>query len=232
MARCLVTAFCLLVASLVLVSHADEKSARNPAARASKVNVSKEAEKAALVFVRKQHSELADLLNSLRESNESAYQSALRDLSRDVDRLQKLADRDADRYRLSLNVWNLDSRIRLEIARLSMSSDAEVDSRLRPLMKERQTARTALLELEHKRLTDRLKKLGEQLDETRNQADARIDSEIERIQRLVSARTKGRKAAAKTRARTAKTDAKSTKTNAGGAESKSGSQKTSAKKQQ
>ena len=154
--------------------------------------VSAEAEKTALDFAHAQHPELADLLDALRRSNQPAYQAALRDVSREAERLAKLAERDSERYDLSLRIWNLDSRIRLEIARLSMSSDTEVESRLRPMIEERQAARLALLEVDYQRQKERFEKVSEQLDATRRSSSDRVSAEIDRIQRLIASRSKTR----------------------------------------
>jgi hypothetical protein len=172
---------------------------RSQTRAASAEPVSGSAEKAALEFARAQHPELADLLDALRRSNRPAYQAALRDVSRDAERLAKLAERDGERYELSLRIWNLDSRVRLEIARLSMSSDIEVESRLRPMIEERQAARLALLDLEYQRQKDRFEKVSEQLDATRRSSVDRVSAEIDRIQRLIASRSKTRNANSNTK---------------------------------
>lgn len=189
----------LLIACVAIVpSFADDKPAsRKQPQTTSTEPVSEAAEKTALGFARAQHPELATLLDALRRSNQPAYQAALRDVSRDAERLNKLAERDADRHQLSLRIWNLDSRIRLEIARLSMSSDAEVESRLRPMIEERQAARLALLDFDYQRQKERLDKLSEQLTATRQSSADRVAAEIDRLQRLIASRSKTRKAASK-----------------------------------
>lgn len=211
MIRLIAGSLCLLLACVTFSSHADEKpTARKQPQRtqtAAAKPVSAAAEQVALDFVRAQHAELANLLDGLRRSNQTAYQSALRDVSRDVERLNKLAERDSKRHALSLAIWKLDSRIRLQIARLSMSSDAEVESSLRPLMEERQAAKIALLEFEYQRQKERFEKLNEQLSSSRATSGDRVTAELARIQRVIAARTKSRSAAtpksAKSKARNA-----------------------------
>ncbi len=97
----------LLIACVAIVpSFADDKPAsRKQPQTTSTEPVSEAAEKiSALGFARAQHPELATLLDALRRSNQPAYQAALRDLSRDAERLNKLAERDADRHQLSLRI--------------------------------------------------------------------------------------------------------------------------------
>lgn len=173
----------------------DRKQSQRPASDAEPLSA--EAEQRALHFVRAQHAELADLLDALQRSNRAAFQSALRDVSRDIERLARIAERDSERHRLSLLIWNLDSRIRLEIARLSMSSDAEVEARLRPMIEERQAARIALLEVDCQRQQERLEKLTAQLAETRTSAAQHVTAEIDRIQRIIAARSRSRTSAAR-----------------------------------
>ncbi len=181
-----------------------QQSQRSQARTVSVEPVPASAEKTALDFAHAQHPELADLLDALRRSNQPAYQAALRDVSREAERLAKLAERDAERYELSLRIWNLDSRIRLEIARLSMSSDTEVESRLRPMIEERQAARLALLEVEYQRQKDRFEKVSEQLEATRRSSSDRVSAEIDRIQRLIASRSKTRSSAANSKSDRAK----------------------------
>lgn len=207
----------LLIVCLLAVSlPADDKPAsRRKTQQVPAEPVSEAAEKVALDFARAQHPELADLLDALRRSNQRAYQAALRDVSRDAERLNKLAERDADRQQLSLRVWKLDSRIRLEIARLSMSSDVEVESRLRPMIEKRQAARLALLEFEHQRQKERLDKLSEQLAAARRSSADRVAAEIDRLQRLIAARSKTRTVTASKTNRTKQAGRPKTNTAAG-----------------
>jgi 2-oxo-4-hydroxy-4-carboxy--5-ureidoimidazoline (OHCU) decarboxylase len=161
------------------------------------VPISKEREAAAVRFARKHHPELADLLGwlskSTRKSDKRNFQAGLRALTRDAERLGKLAERKDDRYGISLDMWKLDSRIRLEIARLSMSPDEDFEPRLRPLMEEWQITRVRLIQLERKRLAERVVKYDEQLKTLQSEPDKLIGSEIEALKKLVAsrARTKG-----------------------------------------
>ena len=192
------TLLLVIACAAVVSSFADDKpTPRKQSQTVSAEPLSENAEKTALEFARAQHPELASLLDALRRSNQPAYQAALRDVSRDAERLNKLAERDADRHQLSLRIWNLDSRIRLEIARLSMSSDAEVETRLRPMLEERQSARLALLDFDYQRQKERLDKLNEQLTATRRSSADRVAAEIDRLQRLIASRSKTRTAASK-----------------------------------
>ena len=155
--------------------------------------LSREREETAIRFAREHHPELAELLEGLRKSDRQNYQAGLQDLVRDAERLGKMIERDQERYVASLDSWKLDSRIRLEIARLSMSPGEDFEPRLRPLMEERQAVRKLLLELDRKRLTERLARTNEQLSTLEDSPEGLITAEIDRLRKLVSsrARTKG-----------------------------------------
>ena len=99
-----------------------------------------------------------------------------------------MAERDDERYSVSLNLWELDSRIRLETARLSVSPMEDFEGRLRPLLEQRRDARIRLVELERKRLIERIGKYNEQLEKLKTSADKELAAEIAQLQKLASFR--------------------------------------------
>lgn len=165
-------------------------------------------------FARKHHSELAELLEGLRKSNGRHFQAGLRVLTRDAERLEKMVDRKDERYPVSLNLWKLDSRIRLEIARLSMSPGEDFEPRLRPLMEERQLARVRLLQMERRRSAERLAKYDEQLKTLQTGSDDLVSSEIERLKKTVALRAKAKSSRTPTSKETASATAKRKPSNA------------------
>ena len=101
-----------------------------------------------------------------------------------------MSERKDDRYPVSLELWKLDSRIRLEIARLSMSPDQNFEPRLRPLMEKRQAARVQLVKMELQRTTERLAKFDEELKTLQSGSDGLVGSEIERLKKMMAARVR------------------------------------------
>lgn len=156
----------------------------------SQAPIGRKRELAALKFAREHHRDLADLLKGLRKTDEQSYQTGLRSLTRDAERISKIADRDEERYQLAVEVWKADSRIRLEIARLSMSPDEDVESRLRPLLLQKRVARIDVLELERSRAFDRMNKCDEQLEMLKGNRDERIAQEIKRVIKQIANRLK------------------------------------------
>lgn len=152
--------------------------------------VSKDRAEAAVKFARKHHPELADLLEGLKKSDDRNFQAGLRVLTRDSERLRNMGERKDERYPISLELWKLDSRIRLEIARLSMSLDEDFEPRLRPLMEKRQAARVRLIKLERQRTAERLAKYDEQLKTLESKSDSLVGSEIDRLKKMMAARAR------------------------------------------
>lgn len=152
--------------------------------------ISKHREDAAVRFARGHHPELAELLEGLRETDPQNFQAGLRVLTRDAERLEKMLERNDERYPVSLELWKLDSRIRLEIARMSMSPGEDFEPRLRPLMEDRQSARVRLIQMERLRTAERLAKYDEQLKTLQSQSSDLVGSEIERLKKVVAAQTR------------------------------------------
>ncbi|MDA0919126.1 MAG: hypothetical protein O2945_08650 [Planctomycetota bacterium] len=152
--------------------------------------ISKDREDAAVRFARGHHPELAELLEGLRETDPQNFQAGLRALTRDAERLGKMLERKDERYPVSLELWKLDSRIRLEIARMSMSPGEDFEPRLRPLMENRQAARVRLIQMERLRTVERLAKYDEQLKTLQSQSTDLVGSEIERLKKVVAAQTR------------------------------------------
>ena len=188
----------LLTAGLAGFTQAFETSTTNVAAKTARTGraaedsapITEEREEAALKFAELHHDELFSLLQTLRKTNNRYYQAGLRELSRETERLARISERDPERYRLSVEIWKLDSRLRLEVARLSMAAVEEIDSRLLPLLEARQAARIELLELDAARARERLKRFDEQLETARDAE--RINQELERLRRTILAKNKTR----------------------------------------
>jgi hypothetical protein len=154
--------------------------------------ISKERAEVAVRFAREHHPELAELLDGLRESDSRNFQAGLRVLTRDAERLEKMLERNDERYPVSLDLWKLDSRIRLEIARLSMSHDDDFEPRLRPLMEKRQAARVRLVRMERQRTAERLAKYDEELKTLESTPDGLVGAEIERLKKIMTAQARAK----------------------------------------
>ena len=141
-------------------------------------------EAAALKFAQLHHPELERLLGHLERSNPAEYKRAVRKLYQDSERLARTAERSPERYELELEAWKLDSRIRLLVARMSMSSgNDELDGRLKELLQERVDLRLRQLQTERERLETRLSKVAETIDEIENDPEEAALKDLQRVKR-------------------------------------------------
>lgn len=147
-------------------------------------------EAAAIQFAQQHHPELAQLLNSLKASHPDQYAKALRELDKTRDRLEKARDNDADRYAILLREWQLDSRVRLLAARLTMSTSEELEKELRQTLADRHDVRLQLLTYDREKSKTRLQKMDEQISDNIQNRQASIDREFDRIKKSADVRKK------------------------------------------
>ncbi len=188
-----VSAFGLAAADDKLSKSAKPVVKKAVVADANKVEaepVSPQREEAAISFAQQQHPELAQLLNRLKSSHPEQYEKALRELDRTRDRLEKQQDKDADRYAILLREWQLDSRVRLLAARITMNSSAELEAELRSTLAERHDARLRLLTYDREKSKTRLQKMDEQIAEHVQNREGSIDRDFDRIKRSAEVRKK------------------------------------------
>ena len=175
------------VAKKANAANRDAKNRPRPAAKPQEPLDAK-ARAAALKFAREHHPELARLLQVLRKANAKHYETAIGELAFQSERLGRMEERGDERYAVSLDLWKLNSRLRLAVARLTMAGDDEIDTKIRPLLVERSSLRLNLLRIESKRQKARLQKLEEQIATLSSNNDERIAVEIERIRKSIAAR--------------------------------------------
>ncbi|HTN76583.1 MAG TPA: hypothetical protein VL096_15090, partial [Pirellulaceae bacterium] len=150
-------------------AEAVKPAAAKPAASA----VDPETEAAALAFVREHYAELADLLDSLKDSRPREYQKAIKDLARVRERLQQMQKNNVRRYELEVTIWKTESRIQLLAARLQMNNSSELRDQLRAALNEQADQKLAALKLERELFQERADKLNAQIkkfDQGRSQA--------------------------------------------------------------
>lgn len=150
------------------------------------------AEKRAIQFAQAHHPELAVLLAQLKEMDEEKYKTAILELSRTEERLVRLQEKMADRYVSDLELWKIDSRVRLLVARSVSGMEAETREQLKKLLKIRYEIRAQQLRQEQERLQSRLARLHEQLDEHENRRDLLAEQEVDRLLKSVSRRVSTR----------------------------------------
>ncbi|MFK7821672.1 MAG: hypothetical protein AB8G99_23370 [Planctomycetaceae bacterium] len=138
-----------------------KRVARNAAARTANA-LSPEYKEAAMQFARENHPELVPLIEGLRKNREQDYKRALRDLHAAATRFGKAKSRlPAQRYEQQLEVWKLDSRIRLQLAKWSVSKDEDLESEIRKALAKRQEIQRSQFQQELVRLKERQMRVEE-----------------------------------------------------------------------
>ena len=140
---------------------------------------------AALAFARENHPELAELIAKLRRENPHQFDRALRELSRDYDRLTRIKQLAPTQYELSLAAWKLDSRAHLLAARMTISQDPALEGELKQVLRERIDVRLKQLDSERGRLQDRLAQIKKSMDAIEDK-EAAADKDLQRIKRSVA----------------------------------------------
>lgn len=173
---------------------ADKAPAKKPAVSEPAKNdaepIPPKREAAAIKFAQQHHPELAELLGRLKASHPDQYTKALRELDKTRERLEKAKENDADRYAILLREWQLDSRVRLLAARLTMSTSEELEKELRQVLSERHDTRLQLLTYDREKSKTRLQKMDEQIAEHVQNRETSIDREFDRIKKSAEVRKK------------------------------------------
>lgn len=145
-----------------------------------------EREKAALEFAREHHAELAELLTNLKGSNRGAYEKGIHALFRDSERLARSRVNNPGRYEFDLELWKIESRIRLTVARTMMDDSPDsLKEELRNLVARREDVKLRLLKFNRDRLTAQLSKAKAELAEAESNRDGRIDREVDKLLKSV-----------------------------------------------
>jgi hypothetical protein len=177
-----------LAADQAVETSSEPKSAR----KAALANLS-DREQIALDFAQRHHPELAALLPQLRQRDRHAYESAVKELVRTSERLEKLQTRQPEKYEAELAIWKLDSRIHLLVARAVSAGDDSSHDEILSLVQQRNELRIRQLEQERERLSARTTRLKESISQLRSGGSALAESETERLLKSAESRTKGKK---------------------------------------
>lgn len=161
----------------------------NVSARAIERAIERKAE--LLTFVERHEPEVKALLGLLETRRPDQFRSALAGLSREIDRLTAIQNRDPERFELELRDWKNNKRIQIVTAKISLRGETpEAREELRTLLNRRLSLRQEALQLELARTRDRTAKLEQQLMRAQTQSAADLDKQLDQI--LVNARRLGK----------------------------------------
>lgn len=203
----------LILLGVVATSLTIRVSADAPVS-ASRESLSNEQKLAALEFAKVNHPQLATLIRKLEKRDAVEYQKALIDLSRTSEKLERVKSRDAERYEVELNLWKLDSRIRLLAARMASDERSSLEKELRTLLEQRTDLRLEQLQMDRERLAGRIDRIDGQIDQLSTERGALVDKEVDRLRKSVRTRTSTviKKSSAKRETKPAKDKQKATAT--------------------
>jgi hypothetical protein len=151
-------------------------------------------ERQILDFARIHHPELADLLEKLKTADPPEYQRALADLKPVRHRLLRLEEREAPEFPRELALWKIESRIRLLMAQMVVEEDNEsLENDLKPLLVERRELKQQSLQVERKRIADRLANLDRQLEQLQAPEETYTANEMKRLKQTLARQRKAGK---------------------------------------
>jgi hypothetical protein len=138
-----------------------------------------EREAAVMTFVQQNHAELKELLTYLRDNRRKDYERAIRELSRDAERIGQIKDRDGKQYELELKAWTIKSRIQLLTAQLVMADKEEIRSQLKTLLNEQFDVRSALMMRERERVQERLTRMDQEIVRLEAERQKLIENQLQ-----------------------------------------------------
>lgn len=171
-----------------------EKSDAGTSEKKVRPHVSEDDQTSAMKFAGEHHPELARLLEQLKKSRPSEFARAVKELTQQIQQLERLREKNPSRYAAQLESWKQESQIRILMARWSRSKDMELEKQVRELLKKRREARLEQLQAERERLAEQQRRVDEQLMEAGDSLDAQVNREWEQLSRKAGAgKENGRK---------------------------------------
>ena len=145
--------------------------------------INAERENLVIAFAKSHHPELAKLIQRLKKHKPREYKRAIRELDTTLTKLDRSKKRNSERYRLTLERWEVDSRIRLLAARVSVMGSSEDKSELKSLIKQRVALQLELLRHEQKMAEGRIEKLKKSISDLEQNQESIVDAELKKVQR-------------------------------------------------
>lgn len=172
---------------------AERESSRSETEAAKEKRSSKvAAEKKTLDFVRKHQPKLLELLSYLKGKQPSRYQQALREMARSQQRLDSLAKRDEELYRIELELWQVRSRQRLLAAEMSIAPEArqaKLTKELTALIQQEVSQELARFRLMRSRAAKQLAQFDEQIRRRTDGRDEMISKSLKSWQNRIKKET-------------------------------------------
>ncbi|MCG6154672.1 hypothetical protein [Rubinisphaera margarita] len=174
----------LCVGALVLPPQSCEVGLAEKNAPGDMGEITPEREAAALKFVELHHSELRDLLNSLRDADRKQFTRAIEDIFRVSERLARIKSRSPERYEIELDLWKANSRLNLLIASLPMAEKYDAAMKeIERAIAEKQNLQLRLLQSEERAAQQRLERVQKSIAEAKKSNKDDIARQLQRIRK-------------------------------------------------
>jgi hypothetical protein len=174
---CVVLFVAALTSTTAVSATADDLATRKSPPK----TITPELEKTVVAFVAENHPELKDVLTSLSRRRPRQYQMAMLELSRTRERLEDSRRRDPDRHALELEVWKLESRARLQSARLRMENSDELREELKRTLADHLAAQKKLLKRDRERIAQRLANVDRQLERLSQSEEILVERRLRQL---------------------------------------------------
>lgn len=149
--------------------------------------ITRRLESEALSMARQHHPELARLVNRLRRKYPRAYQTAIRDLVSDHQRIQRAKTRGEDYHDIALTEWKLRSQARLIAAQMTQQNLPALSKQLEAVLTQEEAAKRRQIQLEIRRYQQQIKRLQSRL---KQDPEKSVRKQLNRFQRQAQARAK------------------------------------------
>ncbi|MEZ6124618.1 MAG: hypothetical protein R3C49_15775 [Planctomycetaceae bacterium] len=136
---------------------------------------------AALKFATDNHPELGSLLEQLRRTSPPGFAQGIREVHLSILKLERVREKQPQRYEAELHNWKLDSEIRLLTARWVISQDSALEVQIRDMLRRRQQARLDRLVAERDKLSERLRLLDQQIGMGQAELEEDLEAEWDRL---------------------------------------------------
>lgn len=184
-------AIALLCLAFCTVSSAQEKNTnkRKIESDASDATESDTTEVAAMSFAERHHPELAVLLLHLKEMDSRKFEQAVAEIAKTNEKMSRLRERLPERYETEIELWKIDSRIRLLIARSGGKIDQKTRLQIKEMLNSRLVWRQEQLKREREKLQERLDRVNSQLTQLGENSDSLVERDLDRLTRTAQARS-------------------------------------------
>jgi hypothetical protein len=148
-----------------------------------------ERETAALEFVAKHHAELGRLLTRLKELNREDYERAVRELFATRERLAAVERTDERQYPWALELWQVESQIKLLAARHAYAAkpDPATEAELKQLLYRQVDLQRQIIEHNRDRALESIKGMNDNIKLLQDKRDEFVERRLQGLIRIPAA---------------------------------------------